>query len=321
MIKYLSAFLISAVLSAVFTFAIIPVLKRLKAGQSILSYVKEHEYKGGTPTMGGAVFVLVAAGVTLTLANRESFRTAAVVCAAGASFAIVGFLDDFIKIKLSRNEGLKPYQKIVFQLAVASLISTYAFLRGYAAVVLPFSGKTLDLGFWFIPFSVFVFIATTNCVNLTDGLDGLAAGTSYVYLLAVGAVIVIRSGGGNEFALSALALAGALVGFLLFNTYRAKVFMGDTGSLGLGGFIAAISLLSGNALLIPLVGVTFVLSGISVIAQVVYYKRTKRRIFLMAPLHHHFQMKGASESKIAFAYKFITAIFGIICVIFALARG
>ena len=321
MIKYLSAFLISALFSAIFTFAIIPVLRRLKAGQSILSYVKEHEYKGGTPTMGGAVFIAVAAAVTLAYSSRENFRTAAVVCAAGASFALVGFLDDFIKIRLSRNEGLKPYQKIFFQLAVASIISVYAFFRGYAAVVLPFSGRTVNLGAWFIPFAVFVFIATTNCVNLTDGLDGLAAGTSYVYLLAIAAVVVARSGAGNDFALASLALAGALVGFLAFNTYRAKVFMGDTGSLGLGGFIAAVSLLSGNALLIPIVGVMFVLSGISVIAQVVYYKRTKKRIFLMAPLHHHLQMKGASESKIAFAYKFVTMFFGIICVIFALARG
>ena len=320
MTVYIAAALAAFALSVVTGVAVIPLLKKLKAGQNILSYVKQHEYKGGTPTMGGIIFVTAASAIILLFCDKAQLRMAAVICAAGLSFAAVGFLDDFIKIKLRRNEGLKPYQKIVFQLAVAAIISVYACLKGYTAVNLPFSGRKVDLGWWMLPFAVFVYIATTNCVNLTDGLDGLAAGVSYVYFAAL-ALITFVSGSGryytDVFVLSGFSIAGALVGFLLFNTYRAKVFMGDTGSLAIGGFVSVVSLFSGNVLLIPLVGIMFVVTGISVIVQVIYYKRTGRRVFLMAPVHHHFQMKGASESKIAFVYKIITAAMGALCLLTA----
>ncbi|MBP5307541.1 MAG: phospho-N-acetylmuramoyl-pentapeptide-transferase [Clostridia bacterium] len=321
MTVYISAALLSFGISVGAGFAVIPLLKKLKAGQNILSYVKEHEYKSGTPAMGGIIFVISATAVTLALSDKTDFRLAAVICVTGASFAAVGFLDDLLKIKRRRNEGLKHYQKISFQLAVALIVSVYACTRGYTAVKLPFSGKVADAGWWMLPFYTFVFISTTNCVNLTDGLDGLAAGVSYVYFLFLAAIILIYGNGfyrTDTFVLSCFSLVGALVGFLIFNTYKAKVFMGDTGSLSIGGFLSAISIFSGNALFIPVIGITFVFTGISVIAQVIYYKRTGKRIFLMAPAHHHFQMKGASESKIAFVYKIITAAMGALCVLAAL---
>ena len=164
------------------------------------------------------------------------------------------------------------------------------------------------------PLGIFVFIATTNCVNLTDGLDGLAGGVSYVFFLFTFFVCVLGKTIYREAAVSSAALVGGILGFLVFNTYKAKVFMGDTGSLALGGFASAICILSGNALLIPVIGIVFVITGISVIVQVIYYKATGKRVFLMAPVHHHFQMKGASESKIAFAYKLITCAAGLLCV-------
>ena len=168
-----------------------------------------------------------------------------------------------------------------------------------------------------IPLVAFAFIASANCVNLADGLDGLAASVSFWYFAALAALIFFLSGNGDT-SLSGLCLllCGALAGYLLFNTYRASVFMGDTGSLGLGGFVASVSAFSGNLLYIAVVGIMFVCSGVSVILQVLHFKRTKKRLFLMAPLHHHFQKKGFAESKIVCAYSFATAAAGLVCLLF-----
>ncbi|MDD6927643.1 MAG: phospho-N-acetylmuramoyl-pentapeptide-transferase [Candidatus Borkfalkiaceae bacterium] len=316
---YILAFLLSFVVSAVLCFLFLPLLKRLKAGQSILSYVKEHKYKGGTPTMGGIFFVAASVFVSLLLSSRVDLRPMLVSVAAGLGFCLVGFLDDFIKIRHKRNEGLTPFQKIVFQTLIATLSAVFAYSRGFTCPYVPFFRTRIELGWLSVPLNVFVFIAVTNCVNLTDGLDGLAAGTSYVYLLILAFIVLAEeefSGATtNNYALLSFCLSGALIGFLLFNTYRAKVFMGDTGSLALGGFISCLSVFSSNTFYIPIVGIVFVLSGISVIVQVIYYKRTGKRFFLMAPVHHHFQMKGASESKIAFCYKAVTLIAGLLCIL------
>jgi len=318
--SYISAFLISAVLSVMLGFALIPLLKKLKAGQSILSYVKEHQQKGGTPTMGGLFFVATAVIVTLAFCGVKD-RLALAICSIGVAYAAVGFIDDFIKIRLKHNEGLKPYQKILFQLSVGIIASLFAYKNGADSINIPFAQKTLWLGKISIPFYVFVFIATTNCVNLTDGLDGLAGGVSYIYLAIMAAIILLQEEGvifSNTSAITALCVSGSLLGFLVFNTNKASVFMGDTGSLALGGFISAVSIFSKNALYILIVGIIFVLTGISVIVQVVHFKKTGRRVFLMSPIHHHFQMKGISEAKIAFVYKFITLCAGLICLIFLL---
>ena len=292
---------------------VLPLLKKLKAGQYILGYVKEHKSKSGTPTMGGLAFVaaIIIAGFCLCgFKNGQANLTLAVT----AGFTVVGFLDDFLKIYRKENEGLKPYQKIFFQLSIAMVAAVYCYINDLTSVNIPFAGGfSVDLKWGIIPLVTFIFIATVNCVNLTDGLDGLAGGTSIAYLVIFG---IMRTMQGTHLAYLCFAAVGAIAAFLVFNTNKAAIFMGDTGSLALGGFISCVSVFSGNSLYIPLLGIMFVISGISVIVQVIYYKRTRKRVFLMAPLHHHFQMKGHSESKIAYAYFTLTALVGIFCLIF-----
>ena len=303
-------------------------LKKLKFGQNILSYVSEHDYKSGTPTIGGIIFISSCI-IAYYLFRSEENRLSEVCVAVFVAYALVGFIDDFIKIKLHRNEGLNPVQKTLFEIVIAVVVSAYAYTRGLTKVNIPFTNIVVDLKFWYIPLCAFCFIATTNSVNLTDGLDGLAGGVTYVYTLVFGVLLLIQvSKGGIRYPISeeyanvaqfSFCLSGALVGFLFYNTYRAKVFMGDTGSLALGGAVAITAALSGNLLFIPIIGITYVASSISVILQVAYFKLSGgKRIFLMAPLHHHFQHKGYAESKIAFGYKFVTLIIGLTVIIFIL---
>ncbi len=292
---------------------IMPLLKRLKAGQYILGYVKEHKNKGGTPTMGGLAFICAIIIVGLCLLGVNNGQ-ANLTFAITAGFTVVGFLDDFLKIYRKANEGLKPYQKILFQIAIAAVAAVYCYKNGLTKLNVPFGGGfSVDISWGIIPLVIFIFLATVNCVNLTDGLDGLAGGTSSAYLLVIGIMLCLQN---VSFAPLCFVGAGALAAFLVFNTNKAAIFMGDTGSLALGGFIACVSVFSGNSLYIPLVGIMFVISGISVIVQVIYYKRTRKRVFLMAPLHHHFQMKGYTECKISYVYFTLTAVVGIFCLIF-----
>lgn len=299
--------------SLVFLTALLPLLKKLKAGQYILGYVKEHKHKGGTPTMGGLAFIAAIITVGLCMLGIKDNRVNLTLAITGG-FTIVGFLDDFLKIHRKDNGGLKPYQKIIFQLAIATIAAVYCYLNGLYYLYIPFGGgKLANVSWGIIPLVIFIFIATVNCVNLTDGLDGLACGTSSAYLFIFGIILSAQNSFSKELCFIAV---GALAAFLIFNTNRATVFMGDTGSLALGGLVSCLSVFSGNALYIPIIGIMFVISGISVIVQVIYYKRTRRRVFLMAPLHHHFQMKGYTECKISYAYSTITTLVGIICLLF-----
>ncbi len=299
--------------SLLFLLILLPLLRRLKAGQYILGYVKEHKDKGGTPTMGGLAFITAIIIVGLCVAGIDDSKVNLILTIT-AGFTVVGFLDDFLKIYHKENEGLKPYQKIIFQLAIASIAAAYCYVNGITYLNIPFGGGVkIDFGWGIIPLSIFVFLACVNCVNLTDGLDGLAGGTSITYLFILGIMLAVQKS--NQAVLCFVAV-GAVAAFLIFNVNKAAIFMGDTGSLALGGFISCISVFTGNTLYIPILGIMFVLSGISVILQVIYYKRTRRRIFLMAPLHHHFQMKGYSECKIAYSYVTITAFIGMICLLF-----
>ena len=284
-------FAAACALSALFCAALIPLLRKMHAGQYILGYVKEHESKSGTPTMGGLAFVPAAVAVAAA-AGLFADRLSAVAMTFGLAFLAVGFIDDFLKFRFRRNLGLKAYQKI------------------------PFTQLSVDIGFWVIPLAAAVFLAAVNSVNLTDGLDGLAASVSFWYFAAFALLLFLQRGMRTILSDLSVILCGVLAGYLIFNTNKASVFMGDTGSLSLGGFAAAVGVFSGNALYIVIVGIMFVLSSISVIMQVIYYKRTKKRIFLMAPLHHHFQKKGYSESKIAYVYSLVTALAGLLCVCF-----
>lgn len=308
-IGILSAFLSSFILLLI----ILPLLKRLKAGQYILGYVKEHKNKSGTPTMGGLAFITAIIAVSLCVFGVGDGRINLALAITGG-FTFVGFLDDYLKISHKENEGLKPYQKIIFQGAISAVAAAYCYINKLTTLHIPFfKSVSADVGWGIIPLVIFIFLATVNCVNLTDGLDGLAGGTSTAYLFIFAVILAIR---GDAFAEICFIAVGAIAAFLIFNVNKASIFMGDTGSLALGGLISCISIFSGNSLYIPVLGIMFVISGISVIVQVIYYKRTRRRVFLMAPIHHHFQMKGYTECKITYAYVTITALVGIICLLF-----
>lgn len=301
-------FVFSLLLSACLTAALIPLLRKVGAGQNILSYVKEHQSKGGTPTMGGLAFVLAAVTVSLAACGFED-KPFLVALAVGTGYLLVGFLDDFLKKKRKDNLGLRPYQKIFFQSAVAIVASLYCCLESLTVLRIPFTTLSFDIGWGMMPIGIFVFVATVNSVNLTDGLDGLAGSTCAAFFASAGALILLQREN-SSLALLSFSLTGALFGFLIFNQNRASLFMGDTGSLSLGGFASSVALFSGNALIIPIVGIMFVLSSISVIIQVIYYKKTGKRVFLMAPVHHHFQEKGYSEGKISYVYAVVTAVLG-----------
>ena len=319
---YLFAFLSAAALCAALAAIFIPWLRKKKAQQTILKYVEEHKSKNGTPTMGGLFFVIAAIMAFFFFGGGRG-RVATVSAVFGIAYMITGFLDDYIKIRFRRNEGLKPYQKIIFQVFIGAIAGIFAYKNGLSQAYIPFTRRTAELGWGVIPLIALLFIALTNCVNLTDGLDGLAGSTVLGYLLPFTLLLSLQKGQAAYLAsaeygavqLLNVALAGALIGFLFFNVNRASVFMGDTGSLALGGFLAAQAAFTGNVFYVPIFGIMFVVSGLSVILQVLYYKRTKKRIFLMAPFHHHLQHKGISECKISYIYMAVTlsvGLFGLI---------
>ena len=315
--------LIGFVISLAISPLVIRLAKKLKASQTIYEYVDMHKQKSGTPTMGGIIFLL---GSTLAfLCVRQSHSNLAVVClVCFLAFAVIGFLDDFLKIKLKRNLGLKPYQKIIGQVAISVIISVYAYTSNNigSEIFVPFCTGVVYLGWLYIPFCIFVFLATTNAVNLTDGLDGLAGGVCLAFCVGFVGVeyLILNSLNIFDGALlgeyqNVLILVGGVVGsllaYLISNCHPASIFMGDTGSLALGGFIAGICICTKQILLIPILGALFVWSAVSVIIQVVYYKLTKKRVFLMAPYHHHLEKKGMYETKIVSIYIIITFIISI----------
>ncbi len=314
--------LFATVLAGCFT---IPLLKKLRAGQTVLKYVKAHKDKNGVPTMGGLFFLPVACAVYFIFCGFSG-RIAIASITIGLAYLFVGFLDDFIKIKFKRNEGLKPYQKICFQSGIALLSGIFCYYNGLTVAYIPFVKKTVDFGPWIIPLAFIIFLAITNSVNLTDGMDALASSTSLVYLIFLALLIYLETIGFSylylreeEYAnliILCVCLIGAILGFLVFNVPKAKVFMGDTGSLSLGGFLGAISIFSSNSLFIPVLGICFVFSSVSVIIQVIYFKKSGgKRIFLMSPFHHHLQMKGLTETQISYYYSLATCIMGAIVII------
>ncbi len=311
--RYLLATGLSFLLSLFFCTVLIPILKKMKAGQNILSYVKEHEKKGGTPTMGGIAFVFAAVIATAVFSRAE--KSLLLALAIGLSYMVVGLLDDLLKKKHKENLGLRVWQKLVFQTLIAVSSSLYCLRVGLTKLYIPFAGVAFELGWWILPLGLLTFLSTVNGVNLTDGLDGLAAGVSVPYFLAFGGILLLQ-GTGGELSTLCFAITGALLAYLLFNSPPASVFMGDTGSLALGGFASAVALFSGNFFYILIVGACFAFSVISVALQVIYYKASNgKRIFLMAPAHHHFQKKGYAESKISYAYFLVTLSLGGICIL------
>ena len=319
-IGFLSTFIGGMLLSP----AVIWCAKRLKANQSILKYVEQHDAKAGTPTFGGLIFLI---SVSLVIAIFGGFRyalcrTATVVFVA---YGVIGFLDDFIKVKLKDNKGLKAYQKIIFQFGVALITAIFAYRSPYigSEIALNFSLPSWDMGYFYIPFAIVTFIAMSNGVNLTDGLDGLAGTTTAIYSATFMALILIEyldavEYGKTQYAMElkylmllSVCVIGGVLAFLWFNNHKAKIFMGDTGSLALGGYCSAVALFIKNPLISILVGIMMVISCISVIVQVVSFKLSGKRVLLMAPFHHHLELKGINESKIVGYYAIITLIAGV----------
>ncbi len=305
---------------------VIPVLHRMKFGQQVRDDgPKTHLKKQNTPTMGG-VMHLVAILLATLIFSHKSYSLTVWALLMTALFGLVGFLDDFIKIAKKRSLGLRAWQKIAaqFVLSLGFAIALYF----HPAVGSTIWLDRLDLGVFFIPYAMFVIIAVVNSVNLIDGVDGLSSSVTSVYSLASGVMIILfvltfngetldpeaavlaadRLDGLSGLSVFAFATAGACMGFLVHNTYPAKVFMGDLGAFTLGGAVAAMALLSRTSLLMPVMGVLYVATSVSVILQVGSYKLRHKRIFRMAPLHHHFELGGTPETKIVSMYTVVTAI-------------
>ena len=300
----LSAFLLSALLGKL----LIPLLKKVKVRQTVREDgPSTHLCKSGTPTMGGIIILLSILLSTLPFLGR--FTDVTPVLCVTFGFGLIGFLDDFIKVVLQRSTGLSAFQKFLLQFLLTAGFWYYLYeVRGMDFLMrIPFSdGKSLSLGVFTIPVFFFIVIGTVNGVNLTDGLDGLAA--SVTLMVAMLWLIISVFWHEGLFPVTG-AVAGALLGFLLFNVHPASVFMGDTGSLALGGFVAACAYLMDLPLLLPLIGIVYVIEVLSVIAQVVYFKVSGgKRLLKMAPLHHHFELCGWEETRIVALFTIMTAV-------------
>ena len=304
----------------------IPFLKRLKIGQTIREDgPRSHLQKTGTPTIGGIILIIsiVITSLTSGLINKDLI----VALGATLAFGLIGFIDDFIKVVLKRSLGLRAYQKLGLQTVIAVLLATYQsgisimgtkvivpFIRGsfsIGSVVIP---QYLDLGVLYIPFVAFVVVATVNSVNLTDGLDGLASGVTLI--IAAFFALMAMNWGYTSLAIFSAAVTGACLGFLRYNSHPAQVFMGDTGSLSLGGAVSAVAVLMNVSLIIPIVGGIYFMESVSVILQVISYKLTRKRIFKMSPLHHHYELSGWAETKIVIVFWIITVV---LCLVGVLA--
>ena len=315
---YINAILITALLAGLICIILgpfmIPYLTRLKVGQNIREDgPQRHLIKAGTPTMGGILIITAVMVMVFIMAgsSEEALATVLVMLAFGG----IGFWDDYIKVVLKRSLGLRAREKIGLQLLAGllfGLMLIYYFDRGTSTLI-AFSGMELDLGILYIPFLIVVLVATANSVNLTDGLDGLAAGVTIFSAIALAIISFLTKQ--YSMAIFCAAVGGACAGFLVFNRYPARVFMGDTGSMALGGAIAAVAAFTRTELILIIIGGIFVIEALSVILQVFSYQATRRRIFLMSPLHHHFELKGWSETKVVKWFWFIAFIFMIIGVL------
>lgn len=300
--------LIAFVLSVIMGPVIIPVLRKLKMGQTErVDGVQAHLKKAGTPTMGG-VIILLSVVVTSVFYIKDYPKIIPILFVT-LGFGLIGFLDDYLKVVMKRSDGLFPKQKMALQIVVTAVFAFYMvkFTDVSLAMLIPFSGsKYLDIGWLAIPLMFFAVIGTVNGVNFTDGLDGLA---SSVTVLVATFFTVVAIGTQSGIEPITCAVVGALLGFLLFNVYPASVFMGDTGSLALGGFVASTAYMLQMPIFILIVGLIYLVEVLSVMIQVTYFKKTGgKRIFKMAPIHHHFELCGWSETRVVAVFSIITAI-------------
>ena len=310
-IPVIIAFAISALLGPI----VIPFLRRLKVGQTERKELESHLKKNGTPTMGG---IMILASIVITsLFYVKDYPKIVPILFMTVGFGVIGFLDDYLKVVLRRSDGLLAWQKMILQIIVTGVFAVY--MVKYSGIsltmLIPFSGgKYLDLGWLAVPVLFFAVVGTVNGTNFTDGLDGLA---SRVTVMVATFFSVVAIGTNAGIAPVTCAVVGALLGFLLFNVYPASVFMGDTGSLALGGFVVSTAYMMQMPLFILIVGLIYLVEVLSVIIQVTYFKATGgKRIFRMAPIHHHFELGGWSETRVVAVFSITTAL---LCMIALLA--
>lgn len=310
--KILMAGAISAVVVLILAPICIPILHKLKFGQSIREEgPKSHQKKSGTPTMGGIFLIAGIVAGTLIVAewNAEIFLALFILL----GHFILGFIDDYIKVVRKHNQGLLARYKLlgqIFIVIVTVFVASELLIDFNPTIWLPIVDVTLDAGKLYLPFMLIVMVGASNAVNLTDGLDGLASGCMAIAASCYAVICILT--GHEELAIFCAATVGACVGFLRFNFHPAKVFMGDTGSLALGGAFAAVGILTHREVLLAIVGLVFVCEALSVILQVISFQTTGKRIFRMSPLHHHFELGGWSEIKVVFVFWSVGLIAGVI---------
>ncbi len=322
-VKSIMAMLIGFIFAYLFATTLIPLLGRLHVGQNISIYLKRsHSKKQGTPTMGGLIFIVPTILVTLILIFLDKIHfsyTMLIILFTLVSYTLIGFVDDYLIIKKRNNKGLSQTMKLLLQTIVA-IIFFYLFMKGGNEPLLWVHTLHFkwDIGFFYGLFILFVLVAASNAVNLTDGLDGLAGGLSLICFVTFG-IISWHTGwldGYEDISVLAFVMVGALFGFLIFNVNPAKVFMGDTGSLALGATLGAYAIMTRHEVLLILIGIVFVLETLSCIIQIIYYKLTHKRFFPMTPIHHTFEKLGMKEKTIVKMFWFIGFLASIIALIY-----
>ena len=316
--KSLLALMIGFLLSTAFGLILIPLLKKIKAGQKINIYVENHLRKSGTPTMGGLIFILptIITTIILIVTNKIEFSVnLLIVLFVFISYSLIGFLDDYLSIKQNHNKGLTEIQKLILQFIVALIF--YILYRKYtnASSVLEITLLNIkwNLDWFYGVFILFLLVGASNAVNLTDGLDGLAC-SNLIFSFIACSIICLLSGN-IDIAIISSSITGALIGFLYYNKHKAQVFMGDTGSLALGGVLGTVAVMGKFELLLVLIGAIYMIETLSVIIQVASFKMFGRRVFKMSPIHHHFELSGYSENQIVIASSLITLILSTIAII------
>ena len=321
--KAVLAFMIGFILSIIFGVVLIPLLRKMKIKQTVSAFLSKHKTKDGTPTMGGLIFIVptIISVVILLLMNKlEMTYNLAIVIFVFLAYALLGFIDDYLIIKRHNNIGLTEFQKLLGQIIIA-IIFFILFMKGGREPVLEIYtfGVSINLGWFYWLLILLMLVATANAVNITDGLDGLAGGLSSIAFLAFGMIAWASLGieGNEDIGVFCFILVGALIAFCFFNTYPAKVFMGDTGSLALGGTLAAVSIVSSHELTLLVVAGVFVIETLVCIIQRLSVRFTGKRVFLMTPLHHHFEKLGWQERDVVKMFWF----FGIVLVALAILWG
>ena len=321
--KAVLVMMISLILSISTGIFLIPLLKKLKAGQRLSIYLEEkHKEKRGTPTMGGLIFIVptILVMIIMYLFGKIKFNTTIlIVILTFIFYSIIGFIDDYLIIKRNNNKGLSETSKFILQVIVA-IIFFYLFMKSGNEPLLWIHtlGIKLDIGFIYGIVILAVLVSSSNAVNITDGLDGLAGTLSLITFLTLG-IISYNTGwleGYEEVSLFCFSIVGSLIGFLVFNLNPAKIFMGDTGSLALGAAMGAIAILTRHEILLIVIGIVFVIETLTCIIQRVYYKFTKKRLFLMTPIHHSFEKKGYSERDIVKIFSLVGILASMVAIIF-----